>query len=777
MLAAASAQARAPRLYLQCRHKSNLSAINRTLDQSIRRDRRKTLDDLNKVRDERGANFPWQDRDDHSRSNDYGDCPRSTNLSDRPRSNDYNDYGRNRFNDHEDRGDRHSPRSRDVARDSDNREQGFKRREPKKLIRDKKKRPQRPFSEPGNRHGEFTVRKTHLRPAHYPATSLTDNPSYHALKVPFTDKYHFTQENWNSLMDAVKLAEDKYIRSLPTSPSTLPQFEKNEPGVVLKVKQQLKKTFKQDLADVEPTLIRERSEWLQVIQHVGNAIKNAKANKIFIPGRRWFEESDPASATKAAVYPIQPPVNPAQGATWEQELEEMSVLNKEQRSAILQTLVDRNAAALISSQELRPVDLVSSVHNLLSAKQAKEKDQEMQRESAKEERARKRLEEESRLDDDQLFSLVNNNREKNDDRKNKHKEIQEPRDRRAGERDGRPSTRPTRDDADAYVSIPYTTAASEFLYGFNVVVAALRAKRRQMYNVYIHKRALCNPAVTSIETLCRHSRVKFTHVDDSFLPKMDKMAQGRPHNGVIVEASPLPTLPTKSLGRVSRTGAAIPIELADQSAEEREVNGNPSTIPFHATTWRRPFVLLLDGILDPGNLGNILRTAHFYGVDAVAVCTNTCAPVNLPIVQKAASGAAEALTILSIPTPANFITMCKKHGWSIYAAVAPDANSAKTSKGNLVTSSMISPLSNGPSILCIGAEGEGLRANLATKADANVGIAGAKSALPSLNVGVDSLNVGSSVAVLLEAFFRKPDNIEDLPEGTPKADTLVGKIM
>jgi len=797
MLAAASAQARAPRLYLQCRHKSTLSAINRTLDQSIRRDRRKVLDDLNKIKDERGGNFPWQDRDDRSRSTGYGDRPRSTNFRDRPRPNDHNDrprssafsdsptlnddnerprsnnYGRNRFSDHEDRGDRRTPRSRD----SDNRDQGFNRREPKELIRDRKQRPERPFSEPGSRHGEFTVRKTNLRPAAYPASSLTDNPNYHALKVPFTDKYHFTQENWNALMGAVKLAEDKYIRSLPTSPSTLPKFDKNEPGVVLKIKQQLKKTFKQDLADVEPTLLRERSEWLQVIQHAGNAIKNAKANNIFIPGRRWFEESDPVSALKASVYPIQPPANPAQGANWKQELEDISVLNKEMRSAILQTLVDRNAAAIISGQELRSVDLVSSVDNILSAKEAKEKDQEVQRESAREERARRRLEEESRLDDDQLFSLVNNNREKNDDRKNKHKEIQEPRDRRAGDRDDRPSARSSRDDVDAYVSIPYTTAASEFLYGFNVVVAALTAKRRQMYNVYIHKRALHNPAVTSIETLCKRGRVKFTLVDDSFLPKMDKMAQGRPHNGVIVEASPLPILPTRSLGRMGRTDTAIPIELADQSAEEREVSGNPSTIPAHTTTWRRPFVLLLDGILDPGNLGNILRTAHFYGVDAVAVCTNTCAPVNLPIVQKAASGAAEALTILSIPTPANFVTACKKQGWSIYAAVAPDANSAKSSKGNLVTSSMISPLSKGPSILCIGAEGEGLRANLATKADANVGIRGAKSALPSLNVGVDSLNVGSSVAVLLEAFFRKPDNIEDLIESAPKEETLVSKIL
>lgn len=696
MLAAASAQARTPRPYLQCRHKSTLSAINRSLDQSIRRDRRKALDDLNKIKDERGASFPWQHRDDRPRSNAYA---RNTSAD---------------YKDHQDR--RTSRSSQEI-------------------------------------------------------------PRYDILNVPFTDKHHFTQENWNHLMHAVQLAEDKYVRALPTRPSTLPQFDKTEPGVMLKLKQQLKKTFKQDLATIEPTLSREKNEWLRVIQHVGDALKNARANNIYIPGRRWFEGGDPMSAIKASSYPVQPAASPTQGANRAQDFQEMYVLNKDMRSAILQELVNKNAAALISGQELQNVSLTAALDASRFARHAKERDAEMQKDSFKEAKERRKLEEESRLDDDQLFSLVSNNREKNNDRKNKYKEIQEPRDRR--DRDSRSSVHLSRDDKDAYVSIPYTTAASEFLYGFNVVIAALTAGRRQMYNVYIHNRALASPATAKdIRGLCRKAGVRFTEVDDSFLPKMDKMAQGRPHNGLILEASPLPTLPTKSLGKLGVTDMAIPVELADQSAEEAKVNGTPSTIPFHYVhTWRKPLVLLLDGILDPGNLGNILRTAHFYGVDAVAICTNTCAPVNLPVVQKAASGAAEALTILSVPTPANFVTTCKKHGWTVHAAVAPNATSAKSSRGNLVTSNMISPLSRSPSILMIGAEGEGLRANLATKADANVGIRGAKPALPELDVGVDSLNVGSSVAVLLEAFFRKPDNLEDVPKDMPRDVSVTGRIV
>ncbi|CAD0024505.1 unnamed protein product [Aureobasidium pullulans] len=757
MLAAAFAQARTPRLYLQCRHKSNLSAINRTLDQSIRRDRRKSLDDGIRTRDERGGNFPWQDRGDDRRPNNYDnrrdrDSPRSRDDRSSPRAYE----GRN----HLERGytnDRPAPRTDIRVRPEDASDEGFKIRKTNKYV--------------PNHEGDQSDHGGDI------------------MKVPFTHKHHFTEENWNRLMDAVKRAEDKYIRALPTRPSTLPVYDNSKPASSLEIKQQLKKTFKADLATVEPTLERQRKEWLRVIQHTGEALKNAKSKNIFIPGRRWFTEDDPKSALKASVYPIQPPATPKQGADWAGELRDISVLNQDMRSEIIMNLVNRHATALMSGKNVQDEDFAPGVLGFNS--RPKERDGQMDKFSAKEEKERRRLEEESRLDDEQLSSFVRNNREKNEDRKNKYKEIQEPRDRRdrdSRDRDSRDSRdrdsrdmRPSRDDRDrdAYVSIPYTTAASEFLYGLNVVIAALKAKRRKMYKLYIHSRALTNPAsAKTIRVLCKQANLKWEDVDDSFLPKMDKMAQGRPHNGVILETSPLPTLPTKSLGKFGVTDMSIGIELAEQSAEEVQINGNPNSISFHYThTWRKPLVLLLDGILDPGNLGNILRTAHFYSVDAVAICTNTCAPVNLPVVQKAASGAAEALTILSIPGPANFITTCKKHGWLVHAAVAPNAASATVGKKNLFTSSMISPLSRGPSILMIGAEGEGLRANLATKADANVGIRGVKPAIPELDVGVDSLNVGSSVAVLLEAFMRKPDNLEDVVKGTPREDDVAARIV
>ncbi|KAI5245103.1 hypothetical protein E4T42_06851 [Aureobasidium subglaciale] len=843
MLVAAFAQARTPRLYLQCRHKSNLSAINRSLDHSIRRDRRKALDDLNKVRDERGGDFPWLDRSDNRsddrkpntyddrRSNTYTD--RKSNNRDDRKSNSYNDRrdggasrgrdfaasgrgrdqadtprGRDfaasgRGRDQADaprgrdfagagkgRGYSDTPRGRDYAgsgRDTEVRDRGFKKRDDgNHLKKDASWRDDIHITPEADQAGAFAIRKSNKLPTH---TDLTDDQKRDVLKVPFNQKSHFTPENWNRLMAALKEAEDKYINALPKRPSTLPTFAKDKSS--LEIKQELKKTVKADLAKIEPTLRRERQEWLRVLQHAGDAIRNAKAKYIFIPGRRWFEEGDPQSAMKATVYPIQPPANPEQGADWNAALRDISVLNQDMRGDFIKNMVNRHAEAIISGKDVQDeevyLDKVGSSKLSRQEKELqKEKDAKMDQFAFKEDKERRRLEEESRLDDNQLFTSVRKNRETNNDNKNKYKEIQEPRDRRDRtdeDRDSRSSPRSSRDnrDIDDYVSIPYTTAASEFLYGYNTVIAALRAKRRTIYMLYIHKRAASSPkAKKDMMTLCKHAKLPYKEVDDHFLPKMDKMAQGRPHNGVILEASPIPILPTKSLGKMGVTYVSIPIVLAEQSAEEVAIRGRPSSIPFHYThTWRNPLVLLLDGILDPGNLGNILRTAHFYGVDAVAICTNTCAPVNLPIVQKAASGAAEALTILSIPTPANFITLCRKNNWLVHAAVAPGAASATTGKKSYVTSNMISPLSRGPSILMIGAEGEGLRANLATKADANVGIKGSKPPALELDVGVDSLNVGSSVAVLLEAFMRKPDNLDAVPDRTIPEGTgdIVAKIL
>ncbi|OQN96702.1 hypothetical protein B0A48_17126 [Cryoendolithus antarcticus] len=316
-------------------------------------------------------------------------------------------------------------------------------------------------------------------------------------------------------------------------------------------------------------------------------------------------------------------------------------------------------------------------------------------------------------------------------------------------------------DNDIPVSVPYTTASSQFLYGYNAVLAALRAKRRKLYQLHLRdsrhigdadQDPSADPAL--LASLARRADIKVSHSASARM--LDKISQNRPHNGVVLEASALPALPVLSLGRPNTSTSEIPLELSHQPREEEAINGAPSTLSFtsHITAKQQPFVLFLDGITDPGNIGAILRSAHFFGVTAVAVATNTCAPLTSPVLAKASSGACEAVPLFTIAKPAAFILETKKAGWGIYAAVAPSLS--KGGRAKQITSTALSgasPLANKPCILMLGGEGEGLRENLRNKADVEVTIE-RRTPNGAVDVGVDSVNVSVAAGLLVEAFTR-----------------------
>lgn len=330
------------------------------------------------------------------------------------------------------------------------------------------------------------------------------------------------------------------------------------------------------------------------------------------------------------------------------------------------------------------------------------------------------------------------------------------------------------EDNDIPVRVPYSTAASNFIYGSNAVLAALRARRRKFYRLYLHRRVSGEEGnARSIVDLARKYDVRTTSNAD--LRLLDRMSECRPHNGVVLEASHLPAPPLLSLARPQRRTSSVPLVLDRQSAEDVAVNGAPDALRTLTQSWRHPFILMLDGITDPGNVGNILRTAHFYGVDAVAIAKNTCASLTSAPLAKASSGACEALRIFTLPRPSDFIYDSAKAGWHLYAAVAPryqrphELRRPRDYVRNLTTSAVAqsSPLAEHPIILMLGAEGEGLRDNLKNKADHFVTIEQGRRAFDAedkenVDIGVDSLNVGAAAGVLVEAFMRKPEGSGEL---------------
>jgi 21S rRNA (GM2251-2'-O)-methyltransferase len=191
------------------------------------------------------------------------------------------------------------------------------------------------------------------------------------------------------------------------------------------------------------------------------------------------------------------------------------------------------------------------------------------------------------------------------------------------------------------------------------------------------------------------------------------------------------------------------VSLDYQSREEAVINGTSSFIKIPRNHHgRKPLILLLDSIVDPGNLGGIIRTACFLGVTAIAISTRNSASFT-PVVLKASAGASEDVTLFMVNKPAGFVVDSKAAGWKVFAAVAPAKQQDPAMPASLSTDDLKDPLSQDPCVLMLGGEGEGLRWNLRSKADADLYIEGSWNSRK-----VDSLNVSVAAGILCNSFLR-----------------------
>jgi 21S rRNA (GM2251-2'-O)-methyltransferase len=308
------------------------------------------------------------------------------------------------------------------------------------------------------------------------------------------------------------------------------------------------------------------------------------------------------------------------------------------------------------------------------------------------------------------------------------------------------------------ITIQYTTAASQFLYGKSVVTSALEQNRRKLYRLYIYagENQQESKEKAAVQRLASSRGVPVTIVPQEDQRLMDKMSQGRPHNGFVLETSPLPQLPITALGELVETPKKLGfhVSLDHQTKEEAQVNGDNTFIRRSSSVTAKPFVLLLNEILDPGNLGGLLRTASYLGVDAVGITSRNTSNLT-PVVLKSAAGAVEEITIFSVASPVKFLEESKKAGWKSYAAIAPpDKKLVRKHGSKFISSETVeqqSPLSHDPCILVLGNEGFGLSKEIKVVADYEL-------SFPRFvqESCVDSLNVSVAAGLLCHAFVRKP---------------------
>ncbi|WWO97038.1 MAG: 23S rRNA (guanosine(2251)-2'-O)-methyltransferase RlmB [Candidatus Dasytiphilus stammeri] len=110
-----------------------------------------------------------------------------------------------------------------------------------------------------------------------------------------------------------------------------------------------------------------------------------------------------------------------------------------------------------------------------------------------------------------------------------------------------------------------------------------------------------------------------------------------------------------------------------------------------------PFLLVLDNITDPYNLGSCLRTANAAGVDAIIIPKNRSANINNTTVKKVASGAIEHCNIFTVT---NITRILKSiHELQIWV-IGTAEKSAKSLYNTKLTGSIA---------LVMGSESEGIR--------------------------------------------------------------------
>jgi 23S rRNA (guanosine2251-2'-O)-methyltransferase len=238
----------------------------------------------------------------------------------------------------------------------------------------------------------------------------------------------------------------------------------------------------------------------------------------------------------------------------------------------------------------------------------------------------------------------------------------------------------------------------DLIYGINAVAEAIRSRGRRIEYVGVASER-SDPRVQRVVDEARRAGVTVR-----FIPRqqIDRMARNESHQGVLAVAT--------SRGYV---------DVADILSAKRS---------------RYHFLLVLDGVEDPHNLGAIIRTADAAGADGMVIPERRAASVNATVA-KASAGASEHLPIARVTNISRTLDELKQQNVWI---VGLDERGTQTY--DAVDFNM-------DCALALGAEGHGLHDLVRRKCDFLVSI-------PMLGQ-VPSLNVSVAAAVVMYEIVRQ----------------------
>lgn len=240
---------------------------------------------------------------------------------------------------------------------------------------------------------------------------------------------------------------------------------------------------------------------------------------------------------------------------------------------------------------------------------------------------------------------------------------------------------------------------TDLIEGRNSVLELLRSGK-DINKLYIQKGER-HGSINEILNLAKERRIIIVEVDKQ---KLDQMSETKTHQGVIASVPPY---------------EYVEVEDILKFAKERNED---------------PFIVLLDEIEDPHNLGSIIRTAECCGVHGIIIPKRRAASVNMTV-NKSSAGAAQYMRVARVNNLNDTIRFLKENNVWVYGTEMEGA--VEYNKQDY----------SGGCCLVIGNEGSGMERMVKENCDVLVKI-------PMIGK-INSLNASVSAGIVMYEIFNQ----------------------
>lgn len=242
---------------------------------------------------------------------------------------------------------------------------------------------------------------------------------------------------------------------------------------------------------------------------------------------------------------------------------------------------------------------------------------------------------------------------------------------------------------------------SEIIYGRWAALETLRANRREVQQIIFAEGVEEKGAIIDLLAAAKQRNIAVKRVPRRML---DDLAKGANHQGVALRVSDYPYVELETL-----------MTIAEQRKE-------------------KPFILILDLLQDPQNVGTLMRVADSVGVHGIVMQDRRGVSVTAAVTN-ASSGAVEHLNVVQVTNLVAAMKKLKEYGvWMVGLDIGPNIEPIDKTDLNI------------PLGLVLGSEGEGVRRLVRETCDI-------VATLP-MRGHVESLNVATVGAVTLYAAWQ-----------------------